>query len=424
MSPSSKKAMLVGIAGTTLQWYDFVLFGYFAPIIAATYFPEGNHIAALLNTFGVFAVGYLLAPIGSIIFGYIGDKYGRKPALTMSILGMAIPTALISIVPGYLSIGVLAPILITLLRITQGFVASAEFTGSAIFLVEHASSKHKALYGCLTSVAYNFGSIIAGLAASFFTASFMPSWGWRIAFAITLIAGLLIFYLRTHVKESPEYQAIEEYTKPKWPFLMAIQEVPFAIIGVIGIAWLAGIVTFGTYVFTSTYLHSYLHLSISHVTLMITLALVFEALLEPLIAIISDKIGYVKIISIGLVGILLFSIPIFQLLSTAHFGLIMAGLIWMSILIAFTYAPLNTYMVLLFPQHYRYSGFGIAFNLGISLFGATAPLVMVWLINITDSLIAPAFYYMVGAIIGLFALTLCEKSRHTADESLEMVANV
>ena len=130
---SSKKAMLAGISGTVLQWYDFAIFGYFAPIIAANYFPNDNRFVGLLNTFGVFAVGYLLAPMGAVFFGYIGDRYGRKRALTLSILAMAIPTSMISILPGYNMIGIAAPIGITLLRVIQGFVASAEFTGSAIF---------------------------------------------------------------------------------------------------------------------------------------------------------------------------------------------------------------------------------------------------------------------------------------------------
>jgi MHS family proline/betaine transporter-like MFS transporter len=280
---SSSKALFAGVSGTVLQWYDFAIFGYFAPIIATTYFPRENQIASLLSAFGVFAIGYLLAPLGSIVFGYIGDRYGRKRALTLSILAMAIPTALISIVPGYASIGIAAPLLITLLRVIQGFVASAEFTGSAIFLVEHARPERKAFYGCLTSSAYSLGSILAGLAASFFTASFMPDWGWRIGFAVALIAGCLIFYLRQHVSESPEYQYIKDNEKPKSPFMTAIKEAPLAIAGVIGIAWLVGIMTFGTYVFTATYLHSYFHLSFSTATLIITLSLAVDALLEPFI---------------------------------------------------------------------------------------------------------------------------------------------
>jgi len=411
---SSSKALLAGVSGTALQWYDFAIFGYFAPIIARTYFPNDNQFASLLSAFGVFAVGYLLAPLGSIFFGYIGDKYGRKRALTLSILAMAIPTAIISVIPGYQLIGIAAPLLITVLRITQGFVASSEFTGSAIFLVEHAKQGRKAFYGCLTSSAYSIGSILAGLAASLFTASFMPDWGWRLGFAIALIAGILIFYLRMHVEETPEYQQIAAHDKTNAPFLKAIKEAPYALLGVIGIAWLVGVMTFGTYVFTATYLHNYFDISLSMATLIITLSLAIDALLEPFIAILADRIGFLPIIRLGMVALLLLSIPIFYLLSTGSLALITTGMVLMSILIAITYAPLNAYMVSLFPHQYRYSGFGVAFNTGISLFGGTTPLIMMWLVNKTDNFIAPAWYFVFGAIVGLASLALCEKSRHKA----------
>lgn len=408
---SSSKALFAGVSGTALQWYDFALFGYFAPIIAAAYFPNDNQFASLLSAFGVFAVGYLLAPIGSLFFGYIGDQFGRKRALTLSILAMAIPTALISVIPSYQYIGIAAPLLITLLRAIQGFVASSEFTGSAIFLVEHAKPENKAFYGCLTSSAYSTGLIMAGLAASFFTASFMPDWGWRIGFGLALIAGILIFYLRAHVAETPEYEHIAQHDKQSLPFLAALKEAPLAVVGIIGIAWLVSIMTFGTYVFTATYLHSYFHISLGLATLIITLALAVDATLEPFIALLADKIGLLKVVRLGMVGMLLLSIPIFILLATGNVVLIAIGLVFMSILIAITYAPLNAYMVSLFPHQYRYSGFGVAFNVGISLFGGTTPIVMMWLVNTTNNYISPAWYYMFGAIIGLGSIMICEQGR-------------
>ncbi|HAT2048210.1 TPA: MFS transporter [Legionella pneumophila] len=408
---SSSKALFAGASGTALQWYDFALFGYFAPIIAATYFPNDNQFASLLSAFGVFAVGYLLAPIGSLFFGYIGDQYGRKRALTLSILAMALPTAMISIIPSYQYIGITAPLLITLLRVIQGFVASSEFTGSAIFLVEHAKPEKKALYGCLTSSAYSTGLILAGLAASFFTASFMPDWGWRIGFGLALIAGILIFYLRTHVAETPEYENIAQHDKRRVPFLAALKEAPLAVVGIIGIAWLVSIMTFGTYVFTATYLHSYFHISLGLATLIITLALAVDATLEPFIALLADKVGLLKVVRLGMVAMLVLSIPIFILLASGNVVLIAMGLVFMSIVIAITYAPLNAYMVSLFPHQYRYSGFGVAFNVGISLFGGTTPIVMMWLVNTTNNFISPAWYYMFGAIIGLGSIMICEQGR-------------
>lgn len=418
---SSKKAMLAGISGTALQWYDFAIFGYFAPMIAMTFFPKDNPISAMLSAFGVFAVGYLLAPIGSLAFGYIGDRYGRKRALTLSILGMAIPTSIISVLPGYQAIGLLAPILVTLLRITQGFVASSEFTGSAIFLVEHAKPGQKAFYGCLTSSAYSTGVIFAGLAASLLTASFMPAWGWRLGFAIALFAGMIIFYLRLHVSETPTYQQIRHSDKPKLPMLAAIKEAPFAFVGVIGLAWLIGIMTFGTYVFAASYLHSYFHLSLSKATFIVTLSLAVDALLEPFMAILADRIGHLRVITIGVVLMLLLSFPIFYLLASADIVCITAGMVLMSVLIATAFAPMNAYMIELFPETCRYSGFGVAFHIGISLFGGTTPLVLMWLVEKTGNFMAPAYYYVWGALICLGSLVVCEYGRNKIVDSPSVV---
>lgn len=408
---SSRKALLAGVSGTALQWYDFTLFGYFASIIATNYFPNDNQFASILNVFGIFAVGYLLAPIGSLFFGYIGDQFGRKRALTLSILAMAFPTAVISIVPRYQTIGIAAPVIITLLRIIQGFVASSEFTGSAIFLVEHARPGRKAFYGSLTSSAYSTGVILAGLAASFFTASFMPTWGWRLGFASALIASILILYLRTQVMETPEYLQAMYERKKLIPFFTAVKESPYAIIGVIGIAWFVGIMTFGTYVFTATYLHSYFNISLSAATLIITLSLATDASLEPFIAILADRIGPLRVVRFGMLAMMSLSIPIFSWISTGNISWVSSGMVLMSILIAISYAPLNAYMVSLFPYQYRYSGFSVAFNIGISLFGGTTPMVLIWLVNETNNFISPAWYYMFGTIVGLVSLSVCEYGR-------------
>jgi len=407
---SSKKAMLAGVSGTALQWYDFAIFGYFAPIIAANYFPNDNPVAALLSAFGLFAVGYLLSPVGSVVFGFIGDRYGRKRALTLSILAMALSTFLIALLPGYHTIGLAAPILITMLRVMQGFVASSEFTGSAIFLVEHAKPEKKAFYGSLTSSAYSTGVILAGLSASLFTASFMPDWGWRLGFAVALIAGLVIFYLRIHVAETPVYQDIK-HDKPRRPVLTAINTAPFAFVGVIGLALLIGVMTFGTYVFAASYLHSYLKLSLSTATLITTLALAVDAVVEPFMAILADRTGRLRVAIIGMVLILILSFPVFYLLVSGHVLMITAGMVLLSLLIATAFAPLNAYMVELFPDDCRYSGFGVAFHIGISLFGSTTPLVLMWLVNKTGDFTAPAYYFMTAAIIGLGSLAVCEYGR-------------
>lgn len=406
---TSIQALLAGVLGTSLQWYDFAIFGYFATIIANTFFPEADHIANLMKTFAIFAVGYLLAPIGSVIFGYISDIYGRKRALSISILAMAIPTALISITPGYNTIGILAPILITILRMTQGLVASTEFTNSAIFLVEHAPAKSKALYGCLTSSAYSLGMVFAGIIASFLTSNFMPHWGWRIGFAISILGGLIVFFLRKHVEESPEF--IFRETSPSYLelFKETLKTTSLSFFSVIGIAWFVGIITFGTFVFLPNYLHAYHGIPLSKAILFTTIGLIIDASLEPLVASYSDRKGFKKVMSIGMAGFIVLSLPLFYLLQSDNPLWIFVSVVSLSSLIAISYAPLNAYMVSLFPPHLRATGFGVAFNLGITLFGGTAPFVLSWLAKTHGSL-SPAIYYITGSIIALSSVGVSEKN--------------
>ncbi len=404
------KAMFAGMSGTALQWYDFALFGYFAPIIATVFFPKANAVASLLHAFAVFAVGYVLAPIGSVCFGYIGDRYGRKRALTLSILIMAFSTAMIAVLPGFATIGMTAPILMTLLRMIQGFVASSEFTGSAIFLVEHAKSHRKAFYGSLTSSAYSIGVVCAGLVATTLTHKGMPDWAWRIGFGIALIAGGVIFYLRSRVPESPVYVAMDKTHQPKYPFLTALKTVPFAVIGVIGLAAMVGIITFGTYVFMVSFLHLYFDFPLSYASLIVTGSLALLAVLEPLMALFADKVGHLQQLAVGILALLLCSVPIFSLLTTGSLQGVLFGMVWMSLLIAIAFAPINAYMLSLFPDDCRYSGFGVSFHIGISFIGGTTPLVLIALVKQGD-LMSPAYYYIFGAALGLFALLFCERSR-------------
>lgn len=414
MNINSKRALIAGVSGTSLQWYDFALFGYFSPIIAQTWFPSNNNFASLLNTFVVFMVGYLLAPLGSFIFGFIGDRFGRKKALTLSILTMAIPTALISIIPSYQNIGILAPLFITILRMLQGLVASSEFIGSAIFLVEHAQPHQKALFGCLSSFGYSFGLVLAGLISSFLTLEFMPQGAWRFGFALALIGGLIIFYLRTKVNETPEYVTISPTEKPKYPSLFAFKERPYAIIGILGLTWCVGIFTFGTYIFMGSFLNQFFNLTISSATFIITVALMIDAIAEPFFALLADKYGLTNIMKKGLITALILIFPIFYLLSFQNTLLIALALFSLSLLIAFFCAPLNAYLVSLFPKECRYSGLSLSFNLGISILGSPTPLVLLTLIHSTNNLLSPALYYFWGAIVGLASISLCEFSRKKA----------
>ena len=199
-------SIAAGTIGNVLEWYDFAIYGYFATAIGRQFFPHEDPVAQLLSAFGVFALGYLMRPVGGALIGHIGDRFGRRAALTFSVAAMAIPTFLIGLLPGYATLGLLAPIALTLLRMVQGLSVGGEYTSSMVFLVERAPEGRRGLMGALTSCGACGGILLgsavgAGFAAAMSTAS-LESWGWRIPFLLGLVVGIAGYFLRRHVLET------------------------------------------------------------------------------------------------------------------------------------------------------------------------------------------------------------------------------
>ena len=207
-----KRTLLAGAVGNVLEWYDFALYGYFAPVFAALFFPSNSPSVSLISAFGVFAVGFLARPLGAMLFGYWGDTLGRRNALAWSILLMAIPTCLVGLLPTYDTIGVIAPIALTLCRFLQGLSVGGEFTGSATFLVEHASASQRGYVGSWAGFSAQIGALlgsgVGALVASNLADETLRQWGWRIPFMMGGLIAVVGWYVRTSVPESPAFETI------------------------------------------------------------------------------------------------------------------------------------------------------------------------------------------------------------------------
>ena len=205
-TPAMKKTLLAGAIGNVLEWYDFALYGYFAPVLASLFFPSDSRSLSLISAFGVFAVGFLARPLGAMLFGYWGDTLGRRHALAWSILLMAVPTCLVELLPTYGTIGVLAPIALTLCRFLQGLSVGGEFTGSATFLVEHAAASQRGYVGSWAGFSAQIGALlgsgVGALIASSLTEEALHQWGWRILFVRGGLIAVAGWYVRTSVPES------------------------------------------------------------------------------------------------------------------------------------------------------------------------------------------------------------------------------
>jgi len=207
-SPHIRKVIAAGMIGNALEWYDFAIYGYFAVQIGRHFFPHDNAVAQLLSAFGIFAIGYLMRPIGGVLVGHIGDRFGRRTALIFSVTAMAIPTFLVGLLPAYQTIGVLAPIGLTLLRVVQGLSVGGEYPSSMVFLVEHAPERRRGLMGAFAATGAAMGTLLGSAVGAAFAASMsttaLDAWGWRIPFLLGLVIGIAGHILRRQVPETGE----------------------------------------------------------------------------------------------------------------------------------------------------------------------------------------------------------------------------
>jgi len=412
MSTSSamKKTLLAGAIGNVLEWYDFALYGYFAPVFAALFFPSDHPSVSLISVFGVFAVGFLARPLGALLFGYWGDTLGRRKALAWSVLFMAIPTCLVGLLPTYEAIGAIAPIALTLCRFLQGLSVGGEFTGSATFLVEHAPTSRRGYIGSWAGFSAQIGALLGSGVGALITSSFadgaLHQWGWRIPFVMGGFIAVAGWYLRTRVPESPAFETIRRTGGlATSPVHDVFTKQRLAVTRVIGLVWLHGVAFYLLYVYLTTYLVTVTNVPLATVLLLNTGCMTLLALLIPLMGAWSDRIGQTPLLMTGAAGIALLSYPSFLWLTSNDLPSMIAAQALLTLLVACYMGPFFAAVADLFPTAQRYTGLSVGYNIGAAIFGGTAPLIATLLIEWSGNNLAPAFYLSLCAGVS-FAVTL------------------
>ena len=403
-SLTERKNLIAGLVGSVMEWYDFAIYGYFAPIIATLFFPTGDKFTSLIATFGVFAVGFVSRPIGSLLFGHLGDRAGRKRVLAASILLMALPTALIGLLPTYDRIGVAAPIVLTLLRVAQGLSVGGEMPGSAVFLVEHARPGRRGFAGSWAvfgiSAGVLLGSGIATLLNAIFSHAAVVSFAWRIPFLLgVLIAGIGV-YIRRAISESSTFESLKSSGDiSSTPILDAFRDhwrlIVATLFATYGFA-VAG-VTFAIYM--ATYLSAETEITLAAGLEVSTICIAIMAILCPLMGALSDRVGRKPLLLAGFGGLLLFSYPGFLLLLHQSFYLDLTSQIVFAVLLAALGGVYPAAMVEHFPVRIRVTGIALSYNTAFAIFGGTAPLIATLLIKETGSKVGPSFYFMFSAAV-------------------------
>ncbi len=405
---------MAGAIGNVLEWYDFALYGYFAPVFADMFFPSDDASTSLLSAFGVFAIGFLARPLGALLFGYLGDTVGRREALAWSVMLMAIPTVIVGLLPTYETIGIGAPLALTCCRFLQGLSVGGEFTGSVTFLVEHAAPSQRGYIGSWAGFSAQVGALLGSgmgaLVASHLTHEALHQWGWRVPFLLGSLIALVGWYLRTRIPESPAFEQVRQAGALS---AAPIREVftchRMALAKVIGLVWLHGVGFYLLYVYLTTYLTTVTTIPLGSVLAINTACMMLLAVLIPLMGRLSDTVGQRPLLLTGDAGLAIAAYPSFIWLTSDRLSLVWTAYVSLTVLMACYLGPFFAAVVTLFPTQQRYTGLSTGYNIAAALFGGTAPLVATLLIGWSGNILSPSFYLSFCALISLSViLTLSE----------------
>ena len=412
------RTLTAGAIGNALEWYDFSLFGYFAPVISAQFFPSADPRAALLNTFGVFAAGFLMRPIGAVLFGHLGDRMGRKWTLGLSVLLMAFPTALVGLLPTYDQVGLTAALLLLLVRLLQGLSVGGEYVGSMSYLAESAQPGRRGFDSSWCNVSGGVGGLVGSGLAAILTRVLSPEqvadWGWRLPFLLSIPGGVLSWWLRQSIAESPCFTKVSAAGQvARMPLRESLRSDRRAFLIIAGLSLLASIGWYLPWVWLVTWLDDINRPRMPQWEALTssTLAGVVLVLLTPLCGALSDRLGRKPVILASSVGYLVLSYPMFLWMSQGTFTAALSGQLVSAVLTALYGGASLAAFVELFPTRTRYSGLALSYNLAVAICGGTTPLLATWLVNVTGSTLAPAFYLMAAALgTTLAALAMPERA--------------
>ncbi len=400
----SWRLIVAASIGNALEWFDLVVYGFFAVVISRLFFPAGNDTVSLLLTLGTFGVSFFMRPLGAIVLGAYADLRGRKAALTLSILLMMVGTFVIAVLPGYASIGVAAPIVLVLARLVQGFSAGGEFGSATAFLAEHVPGRRGfyaswqiASQGLTTLLAATFGTFLSGA----LTSQQMDAWGWRVPFLFGLLIGPVAWYIRSRLDETPEFLAAETTATPLRD-TFASQKVRLLI--AMGTVVLGTVATY-LVLFMPTYGVKQLGLSPSVSFAAIMLVGVIQLVLAPVFGHFSDIHGRTRLMLVSAVLLFVLILPGFAWLA-AHpgFGTLLVIEAVFGLLMTGYFASLPGLLSEIFPVQTRTTGMSLAYNVAVTIFGGFGPFIIAWLIRATGTKVAPAFYVMLAAALSIAAL--------------------
>ncbi|AEV34568.1 major facilitator family transporter [Pseudovibrio sp. FO-BEG1] len=396
------RSIIAAASGNVLEWYDFTVYGFLTATLATQFFPLENRVASVLSTFAVLAVGYAARPIGSVIFGHIGDRIGRKAAMMTSVLLMGGGSLAIALLPTFHQIGITAAVLLVLIRIIQGIAVAGEYTASGVLLVEQAEPERRALTGAWIACAMISGCLIgsavpAGISL-LLTADQMADWGWRVAFAFGTLVALFSAIIRRHITDTVLVKNQSDQGSPVWQSLRDHS----ALIGQMILLLIpTAVIYFVIYVYAVSYLSADPNFGSSAALNVTTLNLVVMALFIPVCGLAADRFGLRPAFLAGAVATFILAGPCWWLMLRPDTASVFLGQFGLTLTSTVGWALSITALTLMAPDHLRCSVVALGYNLSMALFGGTTPIVATYLVNQTGRDYAPVYYILLAVLVSI-----------------------
>lgn len=412
-SPELRHRIMAGFIGNVVEWYDFAVYGYLAGVIAPVFFPAGSPTAALIGTYGIFAAGFIMRPLGAAVFGWFGDRYGRARTMQISVILMALPTLLLGLLPSYEQVGLLAPVLLVLIRLFQGLSVGGEFSSSATYLVETAPKGKRGITGSWANIGSMTGSLLGVAAAALVTNAFdtqtLDDWAWRLPFLGGAILGLSAILVRRNLHNSERFTQHHELRDETSPLLQAFTTNRYETLLALAFASSYGTCYYLVFVYLPEWLAAEQLMARSTALLINTAMMILVIPAMPLFAVVGDR--YMRrrtwiALSLLLLALLGWPLHVWMLDSGGSLTAVVASHALVFLLLAVPLGSAPALFVELFPESDRLSGYSVAFNLGLGVFGGLTPMIATALIATTGILTTPAVYLALTAFIAVLALMM------------------
>ena len=409
-SKELNRVVLASVVGSFVEWFEFSVYGYLAAVLGKVFFATSSPTMQVTASWAAFAIAFFARPIGGIVFGSLGDKYGRKRVLTITIIMMAISTFLIGVLPGYASIGIAAPLLLIVLRLMQGLSAGGEASGAAIFVAEYCRDRNRTLLtswvevGCMAG--FFFGASISAILTVFFSADQILDWAWRIPFLIALPLGAIGLYIRKYLEETPTFVAMKQQhdalAQASWKVLFATHKKE--LFQSAGIIIVTNVTLFTVVTYIPTYFVSALHVDVATGLKLSLGPQLFLVVMIPLMGMLADKLSRKTMMTAASLAIAVLAVPCFHLLLEGSTAAKISSLMVLNFCLAMLLGSIYSIIPSMFHTSVRFKGMALSYNVAVAMFAGTAPMINSWLIARTGNPVVPAYYLIGAAVIGLIAL--------------------